>query len=133
MTHRATITPQDLAQLSERAATRLYSWWIPDLGDLVLDMDDGSIYPAGDSDINPCLEKDHGHYVSCLPLLSTSQLIQYLDDHDIYRDPTTGTTHLDGIPADQILDFLWDRCRAHLEYGDDPAPLPDYIHVGVRQ
>ena len=59
-------------------------------------------------------------------------MIEYLDDHGLYRDPETGMTHADSIPADQLCDWLWSRTAAHLAYGDDPTPLPDYAHVGVR-
>jgi hypothetical protein len=127
MIHKSTSTPSDIATLSERAAERLWGWWDVDLTDLMVEMDSGDIYPAGDSSINPCLEKEHGHYDGVMPLLSISQLIQYLDDHDLYQDPATGMTHADGIAADQLCDFLWDRVKAHLEYGENPAPLPDSV------
>jgi hypothetical protein len=56
-------------------------------------------------------------------------MIEYLDEHQLYRDFKTGITHADGISADQLCEWLWDRVRGHLEYADDPAPLPDFVAV----
>lgn len=121
------ITPRDLSALSDDAKAKLWSWWPLELGDLYLDESTGEIEVAGDTGIYNCLAKDHEHYDTSLPLLSISQMIEYLDDHHLYRDPKTGITHADGIAADQLCDWLWSRVVAHLEYGDDPTPLPDFV------
>lgn len=119
MIHKSCITPDDLATLSENASVRLFAWWEVDYGDLVLDMESGEVYMAGDTGICACLAKEH--YAACMPLLSTSQLIQYLDDHGLYRDPKTGITQADGMPAEHLLDWLWSRTKAHLEYSGSTA------------
>lgn len=109
----------DLLTLSLRARQRLHDWWQPDLGDVCVDMrfgeqdEETDILIAGDTRLLPTLDK--AAYKDLLLWPTIRHLICYLDDHGLYYDPTTGVTKADGIPADQLLAWLWDRTKAHLE------------------
>lgn len=121
----------DLLTLSPAARKRWHDWWEPTLGDVCADLnikpsqDHADIYVAGDSQYLHTMSKRAYRKLTLWPTIT--HLIQYLDDHGLYRDPKTGTTHADGIAAADLCDWLWSRVKAHLEHADDPEPLPVWV------
>lgn len=107
------ITIEQLAELDDEQRQKLWDWWRPVVGDLVVTFNANTV-PIS---FNSCVHLYDNGMGSCgrFPILAIGQMVEFLDDHQMHVTISHGEKRMG---FDLILDSRFSGVEMPWKYGD---------------